>query len=602
MRLEDWKDQVEVIQDEFEQCLTEKDGPLLEYDDEALSRLYNFYDETLLLLEEGVESLVVAPAKQLVDALSRLLDTVKVHLLENANDAIIEKIKKKRFEDSAAILKDRFELLDSLLSRGTIAYENEEPHTPTLRNLGILDGSFRDTCRLYFEKALRKGLQMMGFQDDDPDMNDIAFCVTKAWEIEFEMYNRFQVNCGDNIISPEYRDKARTIRWGLEDSSSPKLCLQVLLGEIEPAEFVNMSDEQILGNTHDNESSEAEEVEDVETQNDTGDADLSGIERQEQSITHAVDEIDPASGIKVGLGETAPDEGGNVDDRKRAPETSRSEVNLEDAVSDTAVSDTAKQLYAIAQSQQSAIESAVESQKTKDAVSNSKEESADSIYEDLDLAPATGSLSDKGGGGEKDEGSQQMVEVSSTRPDAPPSLAASVVYPSSGGIHKSSKKKSSGKASKRGKFVTNASGEESFQFSVCKPTVKFTARFYNENEAHASLCGILPDSISEKGRLRVDEFLKFLSGKLKGGRWVAIPMRLSIYSEEDAKKHKKFYKEYEANKRIAMFSIGENTKVFFVTPKFHRAAAKVIGSSFNVETSTYAVVLTKEKLSKGHSK
>ena len=94
----------------------------------------------------------------------------------------------------------------------------------------------------------------------------------------------------------------------------------------------------------------------------------------------------------------------------------------------------------------------------------------------------------------------------------------------------------------------------------------------------------------------VEEFNRFVSGKLDGGKWAIVILRFSaIVSENDMFSYKKFYKEYEANKRIAMFTTGKETKLFLVTPRFIQEA-RCLRGKVTSKTSTYAIVLTKEKL------
>ena len=64
--------------------------------------------------------------------------------------------------------------------------------------------------------------------------------------------------------------------------------------------------------------------------------------------------------------------------------------------------------------------------------------------------------------------------------------------------------------------------------------------------------------------------------------------------EQDAKEYKKFYQTYELKRRIAMFAVNQNTKVFLVTPKFHGAAKATGVVSLPMKSSTYAVVLTRD--------
>ena len=110
----------------------------------------------------------------------------------------------------------------------------------------------------------------------------------------------------------------------------------------------------------------------------------------------------------------------------------------------------------------------------------------------------------------------------------------------------------------------------------------------------SAISGFLSDTLGERGRLRSEEFSRFLRDKLAGRRWQAILLRLATISEEDAREYKKFYKEYETRNRIAMFYVGQNSKVFLVTPKYHDAARTAGLDAFQNKTSTYAIVLTKE--------
>jgi hypothetical protein len=545
-RLERWKNQVQEIQDDFSAFSSERKET--SSDDEAvLTRLHGFSEEVSMLVEEGVESLVVAPPNEIVDSLHELLSSLEIQLRSDENRALHDRIARRSFEDPDALLEDRFCLLDSLTCRSAVEFQTHDGANQfPFDSVEISEGTFRDTCRTFLEKALRKGLQLMGLQPESEEMVEFTFCAVKAWEIEFEMYARFQANFNENVISPEYREKARTLRWVLEDCMNPKLCCQVLLGEIEASELVSMPEKQIVGSRLKIDFVEPSLSDDKEEASETTASSPAGSESE------------------------------SIDDTKVVKEDAQSASSRATEVVDATASDAI----------------AVESKTACNQQAKPPPE--------LKLLP----LVEEPIRVAKLEDSQTKPPSPLPRPYAPPSLAASLAPPSlaaslvsSGSSKTHPAKKASAKVLKKGKYVTNSDGDDTFLCSVSKPTLKFVARFYMENEAHASLCGFLPPNLTERGRLRVDEFAKFLAGKLKkGGRWVGIPMRLSVYSEEDAKQHKKFYKEYETAKRIAMFAIGEHSKVFFVTPKFHRAASKALGRSFNVETSTYAVVLTREKL------
>jgi len=165
------------------------------------------------------------------------------------------------------------------------------------------------------------------------------------------------------------------------------------------------------------------------------------------------------------------------------------------------------------------------------------------------------------------------------RPPPPPSLVASL------------RKAPNSLTPSNEYLVTNASTGDRFNVSIMNGSRKFTAGFYAEMDEDGSADGLLPESLSEKGRLRIDEFTKFVKGKLGGGRWKAITLRLITFSDRDAREFKKFSKDYEGRQRIAMFTPEQERLVFLVTPKFHRAATSL---SFGNSSSTYAVILMRK--------
>ena len=109
------------------------------------------------------------------------------------------------------LLADRFNLLDSLLFRSGL--ESDNPHVPNERTPeAIMDSeaTFRDACRTYLDKGLQRTLHLIGLETSDPESPALTLCSTKAWEIELEMFARFQSNNSADLISPEYKEKART--------------------------------------------------------------------------------------------------------------------------------------------------------------------------------------------------------------------------------------------------------------------------------------------------------------------------------------------------------------------------------------------------------
>jgi hypothetical protein len=169
----------------------------------------------------------------------------------------------------------------------------------------------------------------------------------------------------------------------------------------------------------------------------------------------------------------------------------------------------------------------------------------------------------------------KITVASNQRPPPPPSLAAALVAVPS--------------ASRRSQApVTNASGTDRSNIALSAGT--FVAGFVTESDQDNIAEGLLPESFVEKGRLRDDEFAKFVRSKLEGGKWSVATFRLVTFSNKDEREHRKYCKEYESRMRLAMFSLSEESKVFLVTPMFH---ASVRGLSFENASSTYAVALVR---------
>jgi hypothetical protein len=141
-------------------------------------------------------------------------------------------------------------------------------------------------------------------------------------------------------------------------------------------------------------------------------------------------------------------------------------------------------------------------------------------------------------------------------------------------------------------------GGQSFRLEI-QGQVKynFSVSFYQEDTSQATVNRFMSESLIQKGRSKIDDFDRFLSEKLRGGRWEATCLKLAtIGGDRDANIYKAFYKDFEAKERIAMFKLsGESgSKLFLVTPKFHHIARRTRGITFGNKNSTYAIVLTKK--------
>ena len=149
-----------------------------------------------------------------------------------------------------------------------------------------------------------------------------------------------------------------------------------------------------------------------------------------------------------------------------------------------------------------------------------------------------------------------------------------------------------------GHHITSQSGTESFLISITRLKLSFTTKLYIEQSCDYQIDNFLPSYLSEKGRVTLDEFNKYISDKMKGGRWNLVHLKLSyITDESDMTAYKRLYKEYESLDRICMINVSDSTKVFLITPKFLRVCKCMSGVQNLSRSSTYAVVLTKENLS-----
>jgi hypothetical protein len=172
-----------------------------------------------------------------------------------------------------------------------------------------------------------------------------------------------------------------------------------------------------------------------------------------------------------------------------------------------------------------------------------------------------------------------------TPPPPPPSLAASMQSIAPGSLSQDN-------------LVSSSSGGDRFQLSLANASRKFMAGFSVETNQQTKVDSLLPEYLTEKGRLQIAEFSSFLSSKLSSGKWTAAILRVVTFSDPDTKQLKKFIKDYDLKNRIAMISIEseseEFSKLFVVTPKFHRAAK---GLMFDNAEGTYAVLLKKRSRS-----
>ena len=165
------------------------------------------------------------------------------------------------------------------------------------------------------------------------------------------------------------------------------------------------------------------------------------------------------------------------------------------------------------------------------------------------------------------------VTRSSGRPPPPPSLADTL---------RSQPRDSNGLP-----HILNASGSD--QFTLEAASILFSASFVPKSLLNPNAERMLPQRLDDPGRTKITEFIAFLSGKRNSNNWDIYVLRLVPCSDADAKEYKKFYKDFEGKQRIAMFRLPSKSKLFLITPKFHREVKDLI--RLENASSTYGVLL-----------
>ena len=154
-------------------------------------------------------------------------------------------LEKERFTNPGNIVRDRYELLDNIVSRlSQIPYDDDTGISRCIDDDMLFDGepSVRDKSRVFLEKCLWSGLETLGFEAAEMDAQD--YCSILAWDLEDAVYTKFQKENSD-IVSSEYRDKIRSLRFNLQDPKNPMLVAQVLAGDMSIQELVSASTEDL---------------------------------------------------------------------------------------------------------------------------------------------------------------------------------------------------------------------------------------------------------------------------------------------------------------------------------------------------------------------
>jgi hypothetical protein len=556
-RLDDWERALTAILSDFNAFFSAtRDLP--KHHEKNLYRWYSYREQVLGLLLEGQESLVISPQKGLVSSFQNLLASINNYLKKHCKPELEKAFAKKWFAQSSSLVDDRFLLLESLLYRTTAA-DGQQFSIPNNSPPGLEpERNFRDACRSYIERSLAKAASAVGMENasqsnEDGDIK--SYCAIVAWEVEREMFERFQGEIGISRVSDQYRNKARSLRCSLEDKNNLSLCLRVLAGDLDASKLVSMSSEELAS------------------------------EKAKMKRARAEKEAKFHANLTPGLKEEPADSNTDVDNVKR--EDSQGASSLYPEKSTDAASDGKSEKKTASVGLISVLRASKHMVQASDENVARAEAAASSCSGDTESTTSSTRSTSKEV--EMDESSPAAIKAlmkasRKGRPPPPPSLATSFQVASN----------SPPPLSSRGLRVVSTTESDSFIIEIGNPRSSFLAAFYLEDESMDGVNSFLPESLAERGRLRSEEFSRFLRDKLAGGRWHAIPLRLATISEHDGKEYKKFYKEYEMRNRIAMFSVGQNSKLFLVTPKFHDAARTAGLDALPNRTSTYALVLTKE--------
>lgn len=551
-RVELWENDVKKVVENFNKFVSQSSQNGASAGKDNLYQWFCYYMEVQTSLEEGQNTLVVSPTKDAIDSFTHLLGTIKSHLNKNCSRDMIQEFSKRLFSNSASLYEDRFELLDALMYRREIAdngddYEMDEASMHVL----AIKPSLRDVCRSNMENALLKAAWVLNL--DSAGVSGIEdLCALKAWEIELEMFETFQDETSD-VLPEGYKVKARGLKSNLENARNTSLCLEVLTDDIKVSALLKMTPDQLASRHLKLEREKAKQAAlkeklltsggDSRTTRENHEKPLKSILRNKAAPSATQNDASTSREPKV-------DEKSMTSYKDESAEIDRDMDGVPTMDSD-------------------------DDEKEEQIESNRKLSSAASLAHEFSPSFAT-------------KRRQRSDEGRKPPPPPPPSLVSS--FGSSGENDRTSSVDSDPR-------ISNAFGGDSFRIELQgQAKYTFAAAFYQEDTSQATVNRFMPDSLIQKGRSKIDDFDKFLSEKLRGGKWQATCLRLATVGDRDADTYRAFYKDFESKERIAMFKLhGESGgKLFLVTPKFHPIARRTRGIAFGKKNSTYAIVLTKK--------
>lgn len=408
----------------------------------------------------------------------------------------------RKFTNPQNVVSDRCELLDSLMGRlASLPYETDDQLLQHVNNDSLIPGesSIRDKSRFFLEKSLWTGMETLGFDLKETDAQD--FCSIIAWRLEEVVYEKYHSHDLSDLVSSEYRDKVRSLRFNLQDPKNPMLCSRILAGAMPLDELVSASTEALASNEL---KLKRRKVEEEAIKNVVLAAD---IEKRDQFIS---DEL----AAKIRIESTTMK-------RSTTPEAVTSALmseecplheDLDNILSKTSLSGgfyhspsipNPSTWLATKETNQIVASLPPPPMRVKRAPDEFIGSAFETTYDQFDPSPPS------------------------------PLLATA------------QNNSHAGKSPAR--HIISQSGTDLFHISISKLKISFTTKIAADVTCEIEVDRLLPSILVEKGRLSVDELNKFIYSKTKGGRWNLGFLKLSsITGESNMKSYKTFYKEYES--------------------------------------------------------
>ena len=497
---------------------------------EKVKELISVAENLVIQDDDLIQSLFLLPRKiSQSDVFQKQLE-IEIIAAEERRFAL----EKNRFEEPSNLVKERNDLLDSLLARLSSGDQNDDDEVA----LFVSDhAGARDKSRLALEDSLLKGMETLGMELNSETRD---FVSNLAWELELAAFMKY---CSHETLSNEYRDKVRSLRFNLMDPKNPMLCTRVVSGQLAIPDLVAMSSDALASKQlkQIRQQVEQEAIKNVVISPGTTESSASSGKRKSSGITSELAKKIRIESIK------------------------KSKSNKEKATSLTLPAENSGNHFPGAASFPP-----VQPQLPLTSTFNNS-----TVSELLAAIPPMMG---------KEQAVQPLMPPTSSN-DLPP-----MMYPPP---HDSSFDTSHS----HGHHITSQYGSEEFTFTISRLNISFTSKIFIDQSCEFRMDGFLPSSLVEKGRLEIDAFNKFVHDKTRSGKSKLVVMKVSsISGGENTTSYKTFYKEYESLRRICMFQVSDTTKVFLVTPKFLRVCKCLNSLKDLSRSSSYVVVITKEDL------